>query len=83
MCKEGLQFDQILLKSAPSSPSSMNYLAIISPVQFQDPQGGPRGLIMEGHLQVEKTHPRVSGFSVPDHVKQKSAFQHTWFSNNN
>jgi len=32
-------------------------------------------------VQVEKKHPRVSGCSVSDVVKQKSAFQHTWYSN--
>jgi len=32
--------------------------------------------------QIEKNHPRVSGCSVPDIVKQKSPFQLTWFSNN-
>jgi len=33
-------------------------------------------------MQVEIKHPRVAGCSVPDVVKKKSAFQHTWFSNN-
>jgi len=31
-------------------------------------------------MQVEKKYHRVSGCSVPDVVKQKSAFKHTWFS---
>jgi len=33
-------------------------------------------------LQVAKKHPRDSVCSVPDVVKQKSAFKHNWFSNN-
>jgi len=33
-------------------------------------------------MQVEKKYPRDSGCSVPDGVKQKTVFQHTWFSNN-
>jgi len=33
-------------------------------------------------MQVEKKYPRNSGCSVPDVVKQKCAFKHTWFSNN-
>jgi len=36
---------------------------------------------MAGLCKVAKNHPRVSGCSVPDGVKQKSAFQQTWFSN--
>jgi len=33
-------------------------------------------------MQVGKKYPRGSGCSVPDVVKQKSAFNYTWFSNN-
>jgi len=35
-----------------------------------------------GEGELNKIHPRVSGCSVPDVVKQKSAFEGTWFSNN-
>jgi len=31
-------------------------------------------------MRFEKKHPRVSGYSVPDVPKQKSAFQGTQFS---
>jgi len=42
----------------------MYYLAIFYPVQFQDPQGGPSGQIMEGQCRLKKIHPRISGCSV-------------------
>jgi len=48
---------------------------------FQDPQSGLRSPKVEGEGRLSK-HPRVSGCSVWDVVKQKSAFQDTWFSNN-
>jgi len=55
-----------------------NFLSITI---FQDPQGGLRGQIMEGLCRLKK-HTRVLGCSVSDVVKQKSAFQHIWISNN-
>jgi len=64
----------ILLKSAPSRPPNMKYLAIFGPSKFHDPQAGPRGQIMEGKCRLVKKHPRVSGCSDPDVVKQKYSF---------
>jgi len=38
---------------------NMKYLANFYPVQFQDPQGGPRDQIMEGQCRLKKT---IKGF---------------------
>jgi len=63
----------------------MNYLAIFYLSQFQEPQvrpcGPKMGLIIGWQCELKKNHPRVSECSLPDGVKQKSAFQNTWFSN--
>jgi len=68
----------ILLKSAPSSPPYMKYIAMFCPPQYQDSQGGPRGQIMEGQSRLKK---HITGFQA-DGVKKKLLFQYTWFSNN-
>jgi len=67
------QFDHILLNCAPSNPPNIKYWAIICPSQFQDPA-------VQKWEGLEKKHARVSGYSVPDAPKQKSAFQDTWYS---
>jgi len=67
------------MNSAPSNPPNMKYFTIFCPSQFQDPQGGPRSPIVgvDGRLKKTPQGFRISGCSVPDVVKQKSAFQHT------
>jgi len=47
-----------------------------------DPQSSKMGPIMGGELRLRKKYRRVSGCSAPDIIKQKSASQDTWFSNN-
>jgi len=69
-CKD--KFGQILLKFAPYGPPNREYLSIFCPPQYQDPQGGPRGQIMEGLCRLKKPYPRVP--------QQNSSFLDTWFS---
>jgi len=54
-CKD--KFDNISLKSALSTPPNMKYIAIFCPSQYQDPQGGPRGQILEGESRLKKNIP--------------------------
>jgi len=70
------------MESAPSLPPYMNYLenflsTIIPRFSGLTPRSNNGRALL-----VDKNHTRVAGCSLPDVVKQKSAFQHTYFSNN-
>jgi len=58
-------------------PPNKKYLAIFCPFQLNDPQGGPRGPRRVGQCGLNKNLSRISGHTVPDVPKQKSALQNT------
>jgi len=67
------------LKSTPSDPCNIKYVAIFCPY-ITIPEGGPGCPIVAGQCELNKNLIRVLGCNSPDVLKQKSAFLDTWFS---